>query len=383
MCLDCDGPACYGCHGPSGITVSTALYTQDGWDTDDENERFGIVGNISDWEQGAYLGWGGPKPQPLNADKDSQDGSEDVEDDTEIDLPQPSIIVNDNSVPWNAPTTSECYTNSSDYDYEMDPETWRRDPEQLTSDYSILPTIGSSLPSDSGPNEFVPDIDDIESDTTSLATPYSAPHLNFLGDTDSMTDKSWAARVNRMSETRIWEMCARCGSQVCAGCLGYEEDVTHVGKKKVRKDPEYRWCSGGCRKRFCDSCLDSPLNGAGDLICGGIWIDSEPDEDEDATLWGFTKNAGISGMAGGGSNSSKVKKGRCGAVICVECQEYELMLRPTICQAEGELEIVKECGNEGVGDENQEERETVRRQNDRRGVWRCDRCELGMTPRPL
>lgn len=363
-CTDCQHPVCIACHGPSGTTVSSALYTEDGWDSENEAERYGVVGDIGDWEEGSYCGWGGVRlktPEPPKKTAPEDEGTE-TETEPETCLPTQSTPTQATPNFWGVPTTSDCYTSSSDYLDEMDPEYWRRDLNKLSSDRDTDPDEVPSLP-DLPNQEEIPDIDESIFDTTVLNT-----HHDFdIRDPDQWTDRSWVARLNRMSETRIFEICARCDTGVCAGCLGYEDDMVEVGKEPEERwcngEPEYRWCSGGCGKRFCESCLRHSGKGAVDLVCGGV---RAKETDVPKTT--------MAGMPGCRPNGGRGGKGRCGRVMCQECQEVELMLRPTICQGIGEVE----SANRGV----EGELETERRMRDRKGVWLCERCELGMEPLP-
>lgn len=392
-CIDCNTYICYGCHGPSGFTISSSLYTNGGgWDTDQENEHFGVVGSIDEWEEGGYLGWSGTRPD--EEDDDGEDGDEDEDPNLPDDDETPTKYNN-----WKQPTPSDCQIDNSDEEME-DPESWKHDLEQLSSDHDITPDRSSPYPSTANMNFTIPDAGEaILMDTTPLRIQH--PRDNFdnedhhenmdmdMGDDwRSYTCPSWKAGMLRMSETRIWESCAQCGVKTCAGCLGYEEADFHAeDPRESGSEPEYRSCSGGCGRRFCDNCLTKRGKKPSALVCGAIWDeaanekDLENDRQEGSSVMktAFRLKELLNGMAGvpghGVHGGKGGKGGRCGAVLCIWCQCDQVFLAPTICQGIGDVEesdpMIRKEG------------ETSRRLNDRRGVWRCVRCELGMKPLPL
>ncbi|KAI5850505.1 hypothetical protein DFP73DRAFT_236485 [Morchella snyderi] len=336
-CIDCHGSLCYGCHGPSGTTISSSLYTTDGWTTEIEKDRFGVVGRIDEWEIGAYLGWGGvDESEPQTSDLQEQDLADKF---TGV-----RGVYGHSTLPCNnidKPTSPDNI-----------PEAFRGTYESMSSYNNIMSEVLVSLKStprniDSGPTP---------------ASPLSESPKVILDD--------YGDPFRRMCETRIWEQCARCGIGTCASCLGYEEDLYEPGGPKyIIQEPEYRSCYAGCGKRFCLSCINRPTNGPGELVCGAIWtVEKDSEYQIDEFLY-----RGITDVPGAEANGGKCGKGvRCGAVLCAECQDGEMLIRPTIVQREGEVEVADEKEREGV--------ETERRQNDRRGVWRCARCELGIRP---
>lgn len=317
VCTDCGAHMCYLCHGPGGTTVSCALYTDDGWDADNENTRFGVVGDIGDWEEGGFYGWGGVSTHLSDDDDDTagESGDEDMEDEPTLDGS------------WLPPAPSDFYPLSNQHAAVLDPEHWHRDIPQFTSDHPM------AAPPPTEPEFDAPD---------------------HVSSASSCSDTSWVARLNRMSETRIWERCARCATGTCAGCLGYEEDTVSPGREHERRtDPEYRWCGGGCRRRFCDTCLNTRGGDAVDWVCGG---------GGGAGKYSVTVMARMAGAGGRGES------GQCGACLCLECQEVLVLVAPSVGAVVGDLE---EGGGGGTA-------EVRRRCGERRGLWMCPRCELGM-----
>lgn len=303
VCTECDSHMCYLCHGLGGTTVSCALYTENGWDADNENTRFGVVGNVEDWEEGGYSGWGGESIKIPHRGKKAVGNS-----------PDSQLSVDDT-------TPSDSGYPSGDGGADFGPEHWGRSISQFTSDHAVAAT-------DPEPHTFI-DEDGPDSDPDVAS---------------SCGDHAWAARLKRMSETRIWELCARCATGSCAGCLGYEEDVVKPGRfLEPRPEPEFRWCSGGCGRRFCDKCLNS-CNGerAVDLVCGGV---------------------------AGGRRKDPLMPGGCGACLCLECQEALIAAAPPV----GKVFDGFDTGWDGAG-----RAEMHRRYDERVGYWMCPRCELGL-----
>lgn len=334
-CIDCHGSLCYGCHGPSGTTISSSLYTTDGWTPEMEKDCFGVVGRIDEWEIGAYVGWGGvdePEPEPSNLH--SVDESTGVPD---ADVHSTLLDINNIDKQTGA---------------DHIPEVFRGTYEPMSSYSNIMSEVLSSLKSTSR------NVSGIPAPAPSLSEPPKA------------TSDDYGDPFRRMCETRIWEQCARCGIGTCAGCLGYEEDLYEPGGPKyIIQEPEYRSCYAGCGKRFCVSCINRPTNGLGELVCGAIWtVEKDSEYQVDEFLY-----RGLADVPGDAANGGKGGKGvRCGAVLCAECQDGEMLIRPTIVQRPGEIEVADEKERDGV--------ETERRRNDRRGVWFCARCELGIRP---
>lgn len=320
VCIDCGSHMCYLCHGLGGTTVSCALYTEDGWDADNENTRFGIVGDIQDWEHGLYYGWGGASTH-LSDGGDTAGESDDR--DLQPDSPLPAYGTNlDRS--WPQSRLFDSYPHSTEDKAYTDREHWHREIPQLASAHTMPAMPTESEPADS--------------------------------PASSCSDSSWAARLNRMSETRIWERCARCSTGTCAGCLGYEEDVIKPGRKRGRRtDPEYRSCSGSCRRRFCDTCLNTRGGDAEDWVCGGGGGGGE------AEIYTMMVMTGMTGAGGRGESAP------CGACLCLECQEVSGLIAPSVGVVDRDFE---EAVGEAVGE--------ARRCGERKGVWICPRCELGM-----
>lgn len=355
-CIDCGCHMCYKCHGPGGTTVSCALYTENGWDEAHESTRFGVVGDVGDWELGAYFGWGGAgerfpveEREGVGGEMESECGddaqtelqlqravsdccSELSEGLEELDDPPTHLLPRMNEAPSQGPRP-----------HESDPEHWPHYIPQLTSHNALQSALAVEYT-----DHHIPYIDD--------AGFYSDDLSDGISDVGSGADHDWVGRLNRMSETRIWEVCERCKVGTCAGCLGYEEDMVEPGHEHERRaDPEYRRCSGGCGMRFCDECLNMCGGSAADWVCGGI---------DDG------KRPVMAGMPGAGPNGGRGGKGRCGAVMCLRCQAVQLMVAPTVGSVWDDLECDGEGGGSGV--------EAKRRWNGRRGVWMCSRCELGM-----
>lgn len=310
VCTECDSHMCYLCHGLGGTTVSCALYTEDGWDADNENTRFGVVGNVEDWEEGGYSGWGGESVKTPHRGKKATK-------DFDGNSPGYRLTIDDTVVP--KAMKSGCYLSGNGG--ELGHENRCRSISQLTSGRTMTTMNPEPHPPTDG--------DDPDSD---------------LDAASSCSDSSWTTRLKRMSETRIWELCARCATGSCASCLGYEEDVIKPGRfLEPRPEPEFRWCSGGCGRRFCDKCLNS---------CGG----------ERAIDW-------VCGGVAGGRRKDPLMPGGCGACLCMECQEALVVVAPPV----GRIFDDFGTGWDGAG-----RVDIQRRCDERMGYWMCPRCELGL-----
>ncbi|KAL7276746.1 hypothetical protein RUND412_000243 [Rhizina undulata] len=70
----------------------------------------------------------------------------------------------------------------------------------------------------------------------------------------------------QITDTRLWETCDWCRTEVCAHCIGYDEN--NVIDPCKRASEEFRGCVGGCGRRACVSCQNSRIQFSHCVDCG-------------------------------------------------------------------------------------------------------------------